>query len=264
MAKKQSKVKPFMSRIDPTQMTRKDLQAIMKNNSINNYAYTDLDVVTPFGVIKMRECEITDLEYGDNMPLVYDTDSINEALDGKDWIESVVLLEKAIEKHPKAVIFYFQLMESYDKLKEYGKSEYIADECYSLNKGLPLVDIKAMSFQSEEDTVEYNFFYNEKLHNIHDAYPKRAHFHPIEISEYYCLLGECALNHQNIPLAEQCSEITQDVDPKSQKGYLLKMLIRNRKNPGKAKLKLVFGLILILSVIGLIIWGIYRLFAWIL
>jgi tetratricopeptide (TPR) repeat protein len=263
MAKKQSKVKPFISRVNPESLTRKELQSITKSKNINQYDYSDSVIETPFGVIKMRKCSITDLEYGDNMPIIYDFNSIAEAVIAEDWVESVILLEKAIEKHPKAILFYFQLDDSYTALKEYGKAGSIIEKNYALHKGLPLVDIAYRDLGSENGSHDYFLYYDEKQYNIHDVYPKHAHFHPAEIVEFYCHLGESALIKKNITIAEQCSEIAKDADPTSQKVFLFKNLIVHRKNPIKTKLKLLFGFGVLLSIIGLIIWGIYRLFAWI-
>jgi hypothetical protein len=267
MAKKQSKVKPFISRVDPESLTRKELQSITKSKNIHQYDYTDSDVETPFGVVKMRECDILDLEYGDSVPLLFNFDEISEAFESEDWLESVVLLEKAIEKHPKTLIFYFQLAESYTALKRYDKTVSTIEMNYSLHKGLPLVDIPYMELGSEiddeEDNNDYFLLYNERQYNIHNAYAERKYFHPSEIVEYYCHLGETALHKKDMFVAEQCLAIALSVEPQSQRCYLLEMLITEHKNPNKKKLKLLFGFGVLLSIIGLIIWGIYRLLAWI-
>jgi tetratricopeptide (TPR) repeat protein len=263
MAKKLSKVKPLFPKLNPAEMTRKDLFALDRNNKGLQYDYTDSDLSTLFGTIRMRECEITDLEYGDYMPLLYNFEDINDALNSEDWIEAVVLLEKAIEKHPKGVIFYFQLAESYSMLKHHDKARFVKEENYENNKGLPLVDIFYMNSGGDENLEESSLFYNERKFNIHEAYPQRKYFHPTEILEYYCHLGESALNDKDFLLAEQCAEVAEQINPRNTKVYILKSLISNRKHPTRTRIRLIVGIAILLSIVGLILWGIYKLLAWI-
>jgi hypothetical protein len=263
MAKKKSKITPLFPRVNPGEMTRKTFESLVNQRINPKYHYADIDLETDFGVLKMRECDFHDTIYGDNMPIVFNYDDITVATKEKNTIELVVLLEKAIDRHPKAIIFYLQLISAYRTLKKFDKTDEIIIRNYKVNKGLPVIDIGFMELGKKANTAEYTFLYDNELYNIHDVYPMQERFHNFEILEFYRHLGDCAINSKNILLAESCIKVVEKVDTQSFESIYLRTALDKIKNPYRYNLKSFVIIAVLLGIVGLIVWGIYRFFAWI-
>ena len=266
MAKQKGKIKHLSPQMNLENISLNDLLAMNGIGGMDNFSkspYSDSDIETPFGVLKMRKYDNDRMVYGNSMPIMFDAESMNEAIDAKDHIKMVVLLEKAIEKHPKAIPFYLQLRDTYGYLKQYDKEDDVIRRNYAVNKGLPIVDVGYMSLGNKKKTIEYSFFYDTQLYNIHEAYPKQKRFEPLEILTYYGHLGESALNNDDLILTEKCLDIMKSVDPTYISTTILDISLATRKHPIKAKLKLLAFAVIVLGIIALIIWGVYRLFTWI-
>lgn len=120
-----------------------------------------------------------------------------------------------------------------------------------------------MKLGKEANTAEYTFLYDNELYNIHDVYPTQERFHNFEILEFYRHLGDCAINSENILLAENCIKVVEKVDTQSFESIYLRTSLDKIKNPYKYHLKSFVIIAVLLGIVGLIVWGIYRLFAWI-
>ncbi len=267
MAKQKGKVKSLYPKPKLEDISLNDLLAMSgfdTMDSLDKATYSDSDIETPFGVLKMRKYDDTKrVVYEERLPLMFDFANLNEVIASKDALKIAILLEKAIEKHPKAVPFYIQLRMAYKNLKAYDEESEVIRRNYAVNKGLPIVDVEYMSLGNEKKTIEYSFFYDTQLYNIHEAYPKQKHFAPFEILTYYGHLGECAFNNDDLELTEKCLDIMKMVDDKYITTTILSMDLENRKHPIKTKFKILASIVFILGIIALIIWGIYRLFTWI-
>lgn len=264
MAKQKPKTSQDFSKKKLEDITWKDISSVINKKNILTYEYDDTDLDTPFGVIKMRRCDLKNTIYGQNIPFLFNYDSLKEALQAKDYIGLVVILEKAIEKHPKVSLFYIELEMAYGILKQRDKADDIVEENFRLNKGLPLVDLNYLLMKYDEETEPGNLFYYGQTYYIHDAYPNQQHFHPLEISEFYFFLGEYALwNIKDISLAEKCLATLKTIDGRDSKVIHLMMDIKRHKYPIKMKLYRWGLIILLIGIVVLILWGIYKLLAWI-
>lgn len=264
MAKQKPKIREDFPKKKLEDVTWKDISSVINKKNTPAYEYQDTDLNTPFGIIKMRRCDLKNTIYGENIPFVFNHDSLKKALQAKDYIGIVVILEKAIEKYPKVALFYIELEMVYGILKQRDKADDVVEENFKLNKGLPLVDLNYLLMKYDEETESGNLFYYGQTYNIHEAYPKQQHFHPLEISEFYAHIGQYALwNIKDISLAEKCLATLKTIDGRDSKAIYLMMDIKREKYPIKMKL-LRWGLtILIIGIVVLILWGIYKLLAWI-
>ena len=263
-----AKQKPKTIQISPKKsiddLTWKDISSAINKKGTPTYEYEDTDLDTPFGLIKMRTCELNYTIYGEKIPIIFDHNSLVDAIQAEDYIEMVVILEKAIDKYPRVSLFYIELAMAYEQLKKYDKSEEIVERDFKLNKGLPLVDINYLTMIKDDESEAGNLFYYGQTYNIHDAYPKQKYFHPLEITEFYIYLGEYALwNKKDIPLAEKCLATSLMADNKDKKNLQLMAHIQNHKFPIKMKIYRWGLILLIIGIVVLILLGIYKLLAWI-
>ena len=264
MAKQKPKTRQILPKKSLEDVTWKDISFAVNKKNTPTYEYEDTDLDTPFGLIKMRTCELNYTIYGEKIPIVFDHNGLVDAIQAKDYIEMVVILEKAIDKYPKVSLFYIELAMAYEVLKKYDKSDEIIEKDFKLNKGLPLVDINYLTMIKDDEAEAGNLFYYGQTYNIHDAYPKQKYFHPLEITEFYFYLGGYALrNKKDIPLAEKCLATSLMAGNKDEKNIQLMANIKREKYPIKMKLFRWGLLILLIGIVVLILWGIYRLFAWI-
>ena len=264
MAKQKPKTSQDFSKKKLDDLTWKDISSAVNKKGTPTYEYEDTDLDTPFGLIKMRSCGLNYTIYGEKVPIIFDNDSLVDAIQAQDYIEMVVILEKAIDKYPRVSLFYIELAMSYEQLKEYDKADEIIERNFKLNKGLPLVDINYLKLTQDNESEAGNLFYYGQTYNIHEAYPKQKYFHPLEITEFYIYLGEYALrNKKDIPLAEKCLATSLMADNKDKKNIQLTVDIQRHKFPIKTKLFRWSLLILIIGIVVLILWGIYKLLAWI-
>ena len=264
MAKQKPKTRQIFPIKNLDDLTWKDISSVINKKNIPTYEYEDTDLDTPFGVIKMRRCDLKNTIYGQNIPFVFNYDSLKKALQAKDFIEMVVILEKAIEKYPKVSLFYIELEMAYGILKQRDKADDIVEENFKLNKGLPLVDLNYLLMKYDKETESGNLFYYGQTYYIHDAYPEQQHFHSLEITEFYFYLGEYALwKIKDISLAEICLSTLKSIDGRDSKVIHLMMDIKRHKYPIKMKLLRWSTIVLLIGIVVLILWSIYKLLAWI-
>ena len=264
MAKQKPKTRQIFPIKNLDDLTWKDISSAVNKKGTPTYEYEDTDLDTPFGLIKMRSCGLNHTIYGEKIPIIFDHDSLVDAIQAEDYIEMVVILEKAIDKYPRVSLFYIELSMAYEQLKKYDKSDGIVERDFKLNKGLPLVDINYLTMIKDDESESGNLFYYGQTYNIHEAYPKQKYFHPLEITEFYIYLGEYALrNKKDIPLAEKCLATSLMAGDKDEKNIQFMVDIQRYKFPIKTKLFRWGLFILIIGIVVLILWGIYKLLAWI-
>ncbi len=264
MAKQRPKTRQDFSKKNLDGLTWKDISSVVNKKYIPDYEYEDTDLETPFGIIKMRSCGLNHTIYAENTPILFDHDGLVDAVKAEDYIEMVVILEKAIEKYPRVSLFYIELEMAYEQLKKYDKSDEIVERDYKFNKGLPLVDINYLRMIRDDESEAGNLFYYGQTYNIQDAYPKQKYFHPLEITEFYVYLGNYALwEKKDIPLAEKCLSTSIMANNLDKNNIQLMTDIQRHKFPIRMRLYRWGLIILIIGIVVLILWGIYKLLAWI-
>jgi tetratricopeptide (TPR) repeat protein len=242
-------------------LTYKQIQKIPYLESSISREYSELD--TPFGLIQLCDCSLLYTVYGENLPLVYDPDEVADLLSQKDYIGAVIVLEKAIEKYPKAPLLYQDLALCYEQLKEREKLVDIVQQNYQLNNGLPMVDIfhELAIIDRERNLKDLAFFM--PTFSIHESYPRQKHFHPDEVRDFYYLLGICAFYQNNVPLLEQCFDIVKKVGYRSQKYSLLQARLTQKRHPFRTTFLFIFLILLALGAVIGLFWIIYKLGTWV-
>ena len=88
MAKQRGKIKPLFPQTNFNDISLNDLLAISGTNDFDKSTYSDSDIETPFGVLKIRRYDDDRMVYEDSMPLMFDGEPINEAMNAKDSIKN--------------------------------------------------------------------------------------------------------------------------------------------------------------------------------
>ncbi|MFK7980651.1 MAG: hypothetical protein AB8G86_11760, partial [Saprospiraceae bacterium] len=181
-----------------------------------------------------------------------------------DVLSRLIYLEKIKIKYPNEPFLAHEIAICYEDLKEWEKYDKAVEENYEKYSGYPSIDINYVVLNFEKDGSDTLDDVFGNILNIHEVYPAYKMFDSKVVENFYAILSDIYRVRNELLIARQCAEIVIEFD--SFKGILLKNRIDFIEKPWlRWKSRLVMGaiILLILSIIGGIIWGIVSLFQWI-
>jgi tetratricopeptide (TPR) repeat protein len=259
MTKRKTRISVSPPAIDS--VTFKHLNELHKNHKkVDQY---DIDLV--FCILKIRDLPMQMTPYCENLPMVYanEYDSLYDFLDEEKFEEAIVGFQNLIYKVPNLPLVYIELSTQLHFLKRYEEATRVISESYSKFKGLPLIDA---IYAKTLDTDKADFITNELFKgsiNLHEVYPHREDFLTKEAIDFYKVLTTVYLDLKKYDKAELCLNALAKFDPKGDDTIRLRARYFRLVNPIRAYSYLMLTISLVLAILALILWGVYKFFAWI-
>jgi len=199
-----------------------------------------------------------------NKGVIFELLKIDKAVVEDDVLSRLIYLEKIKTKYPNEPFIAHEIAICYKDLEEREKYEKAVKENYEKYRGYPSVDINYVLLNFEKDGIDTLDDVFGNILNIHEVYPLHGIFDSKVVKDFYAILSDIYRVRNELLIARQCAEVVVEFD--SLKGNVLKQRIDFIEKPWlkwKANFLLLAIILLILSVIGGIIWGIISLFQWI-
>ncbi|GEM_PF-5952733 len=217
---------------------------------------------TPFGEILINDqMLLTTLK---NKAIIFELLKIGEEIEESDVLSRLIYLEKLKDKYPNEPFLAHEISICYEDMKEWDKYDKAVKENYEKHRGYPSIDISYVSLNFDEyDTDLLDDIFGQAM-NIHQVYPIFKAFDSKIVAAFYATLSTIYKNRNELLRARQCAEIVTQFN--KLKGGILETRIDLIEKPWfRWKSRLIIGgiILLILSVIGGIIWGIISLFQWV-
>lgn len=264
-----------MSKFHKRSKTRKGLKRKQKTKNFENVQkieelrlkYKNADAAievleTPFG-----EVMVNDRMLVDNLKskrVLFKLLKIDEAIKEDDVLSRLIYLEKIKDQHPNEPFIAHEIAICYEDMEEWEKYNKTVEENYEKHQGYPSIDISyvAVNFDEYDKDIAGDIF-GEEL-NIHQIYPRFKAFDSEMVVDFYATLSTIYKNRNELSIARKCAEIVKGLD--DFKGQILEKRLDLIENPW-LKRKIMFSLVIlvlvILSVVVGIIWGIISFFQWI-
>lgn len=170
-------------------------------------------------------------------------------------------LERWTKLHPKVGMFYNLLAACYAQVKREKEAEEVIVRSY---QNAPNYLFSKMSYarilMRDKKWNEVPAVFNNKF-DLKALYPQRTVFHVSEALNFYSVVGEYHAYIKNMPAAWAYYDYVKSLDEKDpavQQFYRVVMV--NAIPRWKAALIIAGIVLLIIAIIALIAWGIYRFF----
>ena len=222
----------------------------------------DIEILeTPFGEIFIHDNMLAHTLK--DKDVLFDLSKIDEVEEG-DTLSKLIFLEKLKDQYPDEPFVAHEVSICYQGMKELEKYNTLVEENYEKHQGYPVIDISYVGLNLDEYDIDIADDVFGKELNIHQLYPRFKAFDRETISQFYAILSVIYRDRNELLTARKCARIVALID--FERGDTLETYIDIIERPWlkwKAIFLGVLILLLILSLIGGIIWGIISLFQWI-
>jgi hypothetical protein len=223
-------------------------------------------VITDFGEIKIHpDADVLDMSKD-----VLGTLLIEETLaeehddfDEEDDLQQYLFYENLAKKFPNEPCFAHERMLSYINLDRAEKASELVIENYKKFKGyLPIDLYYGLHIYNKEYESTVEEIFGNKL-NLHEIYPERTCFKKEEVAKFFLLQSLHFVEQNDLEKAEIFANYLENLDYNKQKVAALFLIIREKRNPIKLKIRkwLIIGVLI--SIIVGVVWGIIALIQWI-
>ncbi|MEM1119236.1 MAG: hypothetical protein AAGJ18_02230, partial [Bacteroidota bacterium] len=178
-----------------------------------------------------------------------------------DSLGRLIFFEKLYDKYPNEPFIAHAIVECYYNLKKKEKAQALTVNNYEKYKGYPLIDVGYMELKhdlDQEDVMEEIF---GKGLNIHEIYPNFKAFDADLVARIYLVAGMLCVKRGDLATAKDCLTVVNEISNVS--GLFLKTKIDHAEKPWlkwKSRFFVLLLLLLVISIIGGVIWGIISLF----
>lgn len=170
-------------------------------------------------------------------------------------------LERWIKQNPKIGLLYNLLAACYSQVKNEKEAEAVVVRSY---QNAPNYMFSKMSYarllMRDKKWSEVAAVFNNKF-DLKELYPQRTVFHVSEALNFYSVVGEYYAYTKDMPKAWACYDYVKSLDEKDPAvQQLYRVVMVNAIPRWKAGLIIAGLVLLVVGLIALIAWGIYRFF----
>lgn len=217
---------------------------------------------TPFGDILISEGMT--LKMIRNKKFLYEI-IVEEKLkidDEADALTQLIHFEKINNKYPNEPFIRYAIASNYKDLNEEEKYQAAVIENFDFfNREDPNIDAAYLQLLIDQKKEELaSSLVGDEL-NLHQLYPKLKMFDKDTIEYFYAVLTDVFAYRKDFETAMKCAEIVSSINPKE--GHAIETMLEYKSDPRKMRRAALKGLLIMLTILVVIIWGIVKFFQWI-